>query len=100
MTDGQTITINVSEEFIGQVEALVKSHAEAVRMGQFREADALGSPSTFPLLSPHEIEALKQATIILGTGSAAVNFLAKLQALIAASKGKVSARDDKTKKPV
>jgi hypothetical protein len=96
MSESQVITINVHEDYVAEVTTLAADAQGAVRLGKFRAAQPLGPPSTFPILDPNIIEAIKQATIILSTGTAALTFLTKLRALISSSNGKVSARDDRS----
>lgn len=100
MSENHALTINVHEDYVDEVTSLVASFPDTVRIGKFRAAEPLGHPAAFPILDPNTIEAFKQATIILGTGAAGLNFLTKLRALISSSSGKVSARDDKSKKAI
>ena len=100
MSGNKSVTISVHDDYIDAVTDLVAAYSETVRLGRFRPAADVGSPSTFPVLDPTLIEAVKQATIVITAGSASVDFLVKLRGLIALAHGKIRAQDDKSKKPI
>jgi hypothetical protein len=94
--DDLIIDVFAAPELTADVLNLARKHG--VEISKFATVGPATSVSNFPNLDPTVITFVQQAVVIVGAGTAAVNFVKALRDLIQSANGKVDAIDRKTRK--
>jgi len=92
--EAKIIDITATPELAAEITQLAESCG--VKISRFGAVNSASPVSNFPNLDPTVVTAFQQATVILGTGTAAVKFVSALIELIRSARGKAQAVDRQT----